>query len=146
MTGDIMTQLAEQVLKGIKDRLAALSDASISMDSAREMMEKAVETIAPEHKLPLVSAAFRDCIIDRDVDLDTSRLVSLAQILGTSTFNGLHAYEILRLRGAQDVAPHIERHQVKVFTRLFGYEATSLLNDEVASMAKRKHLEEGFGL
>ncbi len=141
-----MTQMAEIVLSGVKARIARLRDASMSFESARELMEQAVDTIAPEHKWPLVSAAFRDGIIDRDIELDTARLVSLAHMLGVSSFNGLHAYEILRLRGAQEVAPHIERHQVKVFTRLFGYEDISLLSDEVASMAKRKHLEAGFGL
>jgi hypothetical protein len=141
-----MTKLAEQILNDIKTRLAAISDASISIGSAQELIEKAVNDLDIRHKWPLVSAAFRDGIIDREINLDTKRLVSLAQILGVESFNGLHAYEILRLRGPEEVAPHIDHHQVKIFTRLFGYESVLLLSEELASMAKRKHIEEGLGL
>lgn len=84
-------------------------------------------------------------LIEMDIDLESEMLLSLCLMMGNN-FNGLHAAEVLRLRGVEDVAQVVEDHTLKVFVRLFGIEGTVHLNDELQAKGKRQCLEGELGL
>ena len=84
-------------------------------------------------------------LLERDIELDTETLLSLSFLM-SNNFNGLHAIEVLRLRGVKEVASVVEDHTLKVFVRLFGMAGIVHLDDELQAKGKRQCLEGDLSL